>query len=384
MALTQVDAGLLAGSIPASKLEGSIPASKLDSDSQYYGFKNRIINGAMAISQRVGTTATTVGAVSVYGLDRWRVNSSQASKISFQQQTIAAPQNCGNNRYTMNVTSLAATTVGASDYYGFNQFVEAFNMQDLGWGTSGAQTVTLSFWVYASVIGTYSGAIRTGDSANYSYPFTYAVSVANTWEYKTVTIPGPTAGTWGTGNSVGLDVWFSLGTGSTFKGTAGAWAAANYVGATGEVALVNTNGATFYITGVQLEKGSTATAFDYRPYGTELQLCQRYYWIINSPQFGGTSETQIGMFTFQGTNTAYVILQNPVQMRTGPIISVSGNFQWTQNGSQTGVTNISGVLSNPYNDMLGINVISGLTVGTTGRLSIAGSASGVIQFSAEL
>jgi hypothetical protein len=254
----------------------TVQAGMLDTTAQYYSFKNRLINGGMVISQRVGTTSTTVSAVSVYGLDRWRVNSSQASKISFQQQAIASPQSCGNNRYTMNITSLAATTVGASDYYGVNQFIEGFNMQDLGWGTSAAQTVTLSFWIYATVAGTYSGAIRTGDNSNYSYPFTYTINSANTWEFKTVTIPGPTAGTWGTGTSVGLDVWFSVGTGSTFKGTAGSWSANNYVAATGEIALVNTNAAAWYITGVQLEKGSTATSFDYRPYGTELALCQRY------------------------------------------------------------------------------------------------------------
>jgi hypothetical protein len=307
----------------------------LDTQAQYTGFKNRLINGGMVISQRVGTTATTVGLGSQYGLDRWRLNSSQASKISFQQQTIASPPSCGNNRFTMNVTSLAATTVGASDYYGFNQFVEAFNMQDLGWGTSGAQTVTFSFWVYASVTGTYSGAIRTGDSANYSFPFTYAISVANTWEYKTVAIPGPTAGTWGTGNSVGLDVWFSLGTGSTFKGTAGAWAAANYVGATGEVALVNTSGATFYITGVQLEKGSTATSFDYRPYGTEEILCQRYL-----PAFISTStnDTLPGSF-FGATSTAasgaYVFMVRARVRPTGITVSAGSHFTLTRPSTGT-------------------------------------------------
>jgi hypothetical protein len=113
-------------------------------------------------------------------------------------------------------------------------------------------------------------------------------------------------------------------------------------------------------------------------------MCQRYCWVINGAQLGGASETQVGMFTYQQANGAYVILQNPVQMRTGANITVSGNLQWTQNGTQTTVTNVTGVLSNPYNNMLGINVISGLTVGTTGRLSIAGSATGVIQFSSEL
>ncbi len=268
----------------------------------------------MVISQRVGTTSTTVTAVSVYGLDRWRVNSSQASKISFQQQSIASPQSCGNNRFTMNVTSLAATTVGASDYYGVNQFVEGFNMQDLGWGTSAAQTVTLSFWIYATVTGTYSGAIRTGDSSNYSYPFTYSIAAANTWEFKTVTIPGPTAGTWGTGTSVGLDVWFSVGTGSTFKGTAGSWSANNYVAATGEIALVNTNAAAWYITGVQLEKGSTATSFDYRPYGVEEMLCRRYYIKTDTANhYGYTNQ-------FGGTDARFSF---PVTMRTAPSVTTS-------------------------------------------------------------
>jgi hypothetical protein len=285
----------------------------LDTTAQYYSFKNRLINGGMVISQRVGTTSTTVSTVSVYGLDRWRVNSSQASKISFQQQPIASPQSCGNNRFTMNVTSLAATTVGASDYYGVNQFVEGFNMQDLGWGTSAAQTVTLSFWIYATVTGTYSGAIRTGDSSNYSYPFTYSIAAANTWEFKTVTIPGPTAGTWGTGTSVGLDVWFSVGTGSTFRGPAGAWAAANYVGATGEVALVNTNAAAWYITGVQLEKGSTATSFDYRPYGTELALCQRYLPAIFS---SGTSSAVASGWAYGTSATCFIPF--PVTARVAP------------------------------------------------------------------
>jgi len=362
MALTQVNPALL------------------DSTAQYYSFKNRLINGGMVISQRVGTTATTVSAVSVYGLDRWRVNSSQASKISFQQQTIAAPQSCGNNRYTMNVTSLAATTVGASDYYGFNQFVEAFNMQDLGWGTSGAQTVTLSFWVYASVTGTYSGAIRTGDSANYSYPFTYTINVANTWEYKTVTISGPTAGTWGTGNSVGLDVWFSLGTGSTFKGTAGAWAAANYVAATGEVALVNTNGATFYITGVQLEKGSTATSFDYRPYGTELALCQRYYFKYDG-SLGITAVASGSVYS--ATTTVRTYMQFPVTMRAAPTLAIAGTLTSSGGSTDNAVSAIATQLPGNTNSLIDFTAAAG-TVGHGKIIYVSSAAGSYIQGAAEL
>jgi hypothetical protein len=290
----------------------------------------------------------------------------------------------------MNVTSLAATTVGALDYYGFNQLVEAFNMQDLGWGTAGAQTVTFSFWVYASVTGTYSGAIRTGDSSNYSFPFTYAISVANTWEYKTVTIPGPTAGTWGTGNSVGLDVWFSLGTGSTFKGTAGAWAAANYVGATGEVALVNTNGATFYITGVQLEKGSTATSFDYRPYGTELALCQRYYYRIG-PGFG--NDINLPLNGFAG-NTTVALLTIPflVSMRAAPTaLEQSGTAaDYAIRYAGGTVANCSAVPTfvsgNVFGSQVLLTVASGLTAGGTisGRTGTATGNNAYFGFPAEL
>jgi hypothetical protein len=155
------------------------------------------------------------------------------------------------------------------------QVVEGFNVADLGWGTATAQTVTLSFRVRSSLTGTFAGSIQNG-SSNRSYPFTFTISAANTFEDKTVTIAGDTSGTWATDNTAGMRVQFNMGTGSTYSGTAGAWAGANYISATGATNLIATNGATFYITGVQLEKGSTATSFDYRPYGTELVLCQRY------------------------------------------------------------------------------------------------------------
>jgi hypothetical protein len=281
--------------------------------------KNKIINGNMAISQRFGTTSTTV-TTTAYSLDRWRFAVSQANKISFQQQTISSPQSCGNNQFTMNVTSLAATVVGASDYWGVNQFVEANNVSDLGWGTSNAKTVTLSFWVYSSLTGAFGGSIRTGDSANYSYPFSYSIPTANTWTQISITIPGPTAGTWGTnGNGRGLDVFFSHGSGSTFSGTAGSWAAANYLNTTGSVNLVETNGATWYITGVQLEAGESATEFEHRPYGTELALCQRYYWQRELFNLNSTTAFWEGYF---GGGTGVLNIDLPVVMRASPTLTV--------------------------------------------------------------
>lgn len=349
--------------------------------SGFTGFKNRIINGGMGIDQR-NNGASVTPTDGQYVLDRWKQLQSVASKYSVQRNAGSVTPPAGFTNY-LGVTSLSAYSVGASDYFACIQEIEGFNSADVAWGTASAATITVSFWVRSSLTGTFGGAIGNA-SNNRGYPFTYTISAANTWELETITIPGDTTGTWGTGNGSGLRLKLGLGVGSTYSGTAGAWAASDLISATGAVSVVGTNGATFYITGVQLERGSNATSFEFRDYGRELAMCQRYYWGINGSQLGGASETQVGMFTYQQANGAYVILTNPVQMRTGAGITVSGNLQWTQNGAQTTVTNVTGVLSNPYNNMLGINVISGLTVGTTGRLSIAGSASGIVQFSSEL
>jgi len=346
--------------------------------SGYTGFKNRIINPGMVIDQR-NNGASVTPANGAYVIDRYQCILSQASKYSVQRST-TAPAGFINS---MLITSLSAYSIVASDIFHVLQPIEGLNVSDLAWGTASAATVTLSFQVRSSLTGAFGGSLVNA-AEDRSYPFSYTISAANTWETKTITVPGDTTGTWLTTNGIGIRCHFTIGVGSNYTATAGAWTAGAKFAPTGATSVVGTNGATLYITGVQLERGSNATSFEFRDYGRELILCQRYYWVINGAQLGGASETQVGMFTYQQANGAYVILQNPVQMRTGANITVSGNLQWTQNGTQTTVTNVTGVLSNPYNNMLGINVISGLTVGTTGRLSIAGSATGVIQFSSEL
>ena len=238
--------------------------------------RNRIINGAMVIDQRNAGAEVNPAVSGSYYLDRWQVASTAASKFKIGRNAGSVTPPAGFSNY-LGCTSLSAYSVGASEVFHVRQTVEANNVADLAWGTANAAGVTLSFWVYSSLTGTFGGAIRNASTYNYSYPFTYSVSAANTWEYKTVSIPGPTAGTWGTGTSAGLELGFSLGSGSTLSGTAGAWAAVNYTSATGAVSVVGTSGATFYITGVQLEAGTTASPFEYRLYGTELALCQRYY-----------------------------------------------------------------------------------------------------------
>ena len=239
-----------------------------------YGFKNRIINGAMMIDQR--NSGASVTPANSYTLDRWYCSNSQSSKFTVQQNASSVTTQAGFPNY-LGATSSSAYSVVAGDFFTIIQFIEGFNVADLAFGTSSAATVTVSFWVRSSLTGTFGGSLRNYAGTR-SYPFTYTISSANTWEQKSITIAGDTGGTWvGASSNGSMILTFSLGAGSTYSGTAGAWASANYISATGATSVVGTNGATFYITGVQLEKGSTATSFDYRPYGTELQLCQRYF-----------------------------------------------------------------------------------------------------------
>lgn len=288
------------------------------------GFKNRIINGAMMIDQRnAGASVTPTSSATAYATDRWALNVSQNSKFSAQQSTgFVGFSN------SLLITSLSAYSVTSGDYFMVDQNIEGLNVADLGWGTANAQTVTLSFKVKSSLTGTFGGVI-SNSANNRSYPFSYTISAANTETSISITIAGDTSGTWLTTNGVGIRVRFSMGAGTTYQGTAGAWAGATYLTATGATSVVGTNGATFYITGVQLEKGSTATSFDYRPYGTELALCQRYYQQnvvagYSGPAVSGVANGAFGQFI--------------VEMRAAPTITwlsniSSINFPTTSVGS---------------------------------------------------
>ena len=240
-----------------------------------FGFRNRIINGAMVIDQRNAGASVTPTADGYYSCDRWAVGVPQASKFTIQQNAGSVTPPVGFKNY-LGITSTSAYSIVTGDAFRVQQIIEGFNVADLGWGTASAATVILSFWVRSSLTGTFGGSLMNG-SANRAYPFSYTISAANTWEQKTITIAGDTSGTWATNNTAGVWLSFGFGVGSTYSGTTGSWSANTYLSATGATSVVGTNGATFYITGVQLEKGSTATSFDYRPYGTELALCQRYY-----------------------------------------------------------------------------------------------------------
>jgi hypothetical protein len=301
---------------------GSIVADKFTTSDGYtvggsgaHHLKNRIINGAMTISQRNGSTSVTPTSGS-YVIDRFYYAASQASKVSFQQSTDAPTGFSFSSLFT---TTTAASTV-AGDYYEFVQPIEGFNTADLSFGTSSAKAVTLSFWVKSSLTGTFSGAIQNA-AGNRSYPFTYTISAASTWEQKVITIAGDTTGTWvGATNGVGLYVRQCLGLGTTYSGSAFAWQAGGYDGVAGGVNVIATNGATWQITGVQLEAGSTNTSFDYRHYGVELAMCHRYF-----QKFLGTESAEILRWSGVAYNTTSA--EGPLAfkqtMRSAPTFSSS-------------------------------------------------------------
>jgi hypothetical protein len=249
---------------------GTVQASNI-SPTGSMSNRNKIINGAMVIDQRnAGAAVTANGAFSA---DRFSVVNTTDGAFSAQQVS-EAPS--GFTKSLKVTTTTADATLTTAQNLHLNQPIEGFNVADLGWGTAAAQTITVSFWVRSSLTGTFGGSFRN-NASDRSYPFTYSISAANTWEYKTVTVAGDTTGTWLADNGVGIRVSWGLGAGPDRSGTAGSWAAANYVSATGAVSLIGTLNATWQITGVQLEAGTVATPFEHRSYGQELALCQRYF-----------------------------------------------------------------------------------------------------------
>jgi len=271
--------------------------------------KNRIINGAMVIDQR----ATSISATG-YSVDRWRIYNAASSKMTAAQSSTAPT---GFSKSLL-LTSTSAFTIPANyDGWMAQQYIEGFNTADLMWGTANAKTVTLSFWVYSSLTGTFGGSIANS-AGNRSYPFSYTINSANTWEYETITIAGDTSGTWiGATNGIGLKVNLSVGMGSDYINTAGAWATGEYYSVAGATSIIGTNGATWYLTGVQLEVGSSATGYEYENYTSLLNKCYRYFQSI-----AYTDQTIVSTGTADGTSGCQAPINLLQTMRTAPTITL--------------------------------------------------------------
>ena len=343
--------------------------------------RNRIINGDMRIDQRnAGASVSLSAGADQYTLDRFDVQNNTTSGAFTCQQVSTAPAGFVKSmKITVTATEASPTSTMKARIW---QAIEGLNCTDLAWGTANAKTVTLSFWVQSSVIGTFGGALGNA-SDNRAYPFTYTISVANTWEYKTVTIAGDTSGTWATDNTTGILLNISLLAGTSRSGTAGAWNSNWNTSATGATNLLTTNGATFYITGVQLEAGSQATPFEYRQYGTELQLCQRYYTKMNLVNYTGF----VGWC--DSTNEFIAMVTFPVTFRTEPtftstgsggvLIIRKGGAPATINTTQLYQTSAGTQVCRIY-----ASVSSGLTTGAGGAIAVQDGQTGFMAWSAEL
>jgi hypothetical protein len=318
--------------------DGSGNLSWCDPSSLLSPYRNRVINGDMRIDQRNAGAAVSISNNTLWPVDRFPVSSVCDGVISGQRSSVAP---AGFTNSLLITVTTADATIGATQYNMIRQVIEGFNVADLGWGSADAQTVTLSFWVRSSVTGTFGGAVQNA-SENRAYAFTYSIAVANTWEKKTITIPGDTTGTWAKDNTQGMIINWSLGVGTTYSSTANSWAAQSSFSATGSTALLNTLNATFYITGVQLEAGTVATPFERRNYAQELSLCQRYFQLAGNGCFGSVD----------GSSTSVIAFAERffVPMRTAPTVvwKTGGTANWRYAGgdiSNGGTSSLANTIS---------------------------------------
>jgi hypothetical protein len=292
--------------------------------------RNRMINGAMMIDQRTAGAVSTPVNNTFPSVDRWKYYLGAASKCTTQRLSASPP--AGFTNY-LNITSTSAYTVGASEAFFISQLIEGNNIADLGWGTANAQPITLSFWVQSSLTGTFGGAI-VNDAQTRNWTFAYTITAANTWQQVSITIPGPTTGTWNLGTSSNaMYVAFTFAAGASAQGapsTSWTTVTAGVFAPTGQVNLVGTSGATWNITGVQFEEGTAASPFENRLYGTELQLCQRYF-------YAPSNRTSGGVVRINAVTNGFL----PVEMRTAPTMTVYGTGGWT--GANSGKYDQDGV-----------------------------------------
>ena len=344
------------------------------------GTRNRVTNGSMRIDQRYGGQLVNPITASGYSIDQWIIAIAGTYSVRTQGNLNSTTPPVGFTSYFGVQNNNVATPTGTDNLH-IQHRVEGHNMSDFSWGTTNAKTVTLSFWVQSSLVGTYGGCLR--NSANdRSYVYEYRINEANTWEYKTITIPGDTTGTWLTANNVGIRIIWGLSAGPSSQGTANQWSASNFTNSTNGSNWAATANARFYLTGVQLEVGSRATEFERINYGAELRLCQRYlhvypvstiYAANRYPNVSLSSGTQVPTFLF------------PVEMRATPspspsTMSVSIDT-WSASGGTTRIMDFQSVSSKCF----GFSYLSTSNSGTNLAVGYFGWSNTATQtFSAEL
>jgi len=311
-----------------------------DSSIQSLKNRNRIVNGAMNVDQRHAGTSVSV-TNNLYITDRFKGYTTTGTYTG--QQVSDAP--AGFTKSLKLTVTTPQASLGAGDYYAIIQNIEGFNISDFNWGSADATAVTLSFWVKSSLTGTFSWTFQSGSFT--TYVGTFSISSANTWQKVTASISGPTTGTWATDASTGIFFCVGLGNGSTYStSTVNQWTSGNVFGATGQTNFISTNGATFYITGVQLEVGEVATPFEHEFFGDTVAKCQRYYCKSYNLDIVPQTNNAAGRHYFYlSPNTANgnkgSIVSFPVLMRSSPSVTIyneaSGVAGFFSNGSAANI-----------------------------------------------
>ena len=350
---------LIANTVANSAIQTGSIENYLRSQTLDFGMRNRIINGAMVIDQRnAGAANTPVN--NGYTLDRWKFGLTQSAKFTAQQDSSA--NTVAGFTSSLKVTSSSAYSVTSVDTFFLDQIIEGNNVADLRWGTASARPITISFWVRSSLTGQFGGALRN-NAADRAYPFSYTIVAANTWEQKFITVVGCPDGTWLTTNGTGIEIVWNLGSVSSYLATAGAWTSANIIGATGDTSVVGTNGATWYITGVQLEEGSVPTPFEYRQYGTEFDLCRRYFEIVRLTNDGSLNQ-------YPGAGVAMAWATTDVRMtlqyypkRANPTCVMSGSIRLATSAYGATLTSFTFDSPGPITVLMYNSSTSGFTTG---------------------
>jgi len=336
--------------------------------------RNRIINGNMLIDQRNAGASVSATTGGVFVTDRFTIQSQANGNITGQQVS-TVPNSGFTNSLKMTVSTAAAPgTTTQNDIY---CRIEGYNIADFGFGQASPQSVTLSFWAYSSVAGTYSLSLgNVGSGSGRWYVTTYTLT-ASTWTKITITVPGDSSGTWNTTNGIGMQIFWSLGTGTSYQtSTLNAWQTGTTLfAANTETAWCNNSAATFYITGVQLEVGTKATPYEMQIYSDQLAQCQRYYQKLYS--LTGTSGNSTGNF--------YSNIQYFVPMRATATISLTGVMNVTD-PAVASYTQSSAVVSvvggqNTQGAYVSIQNFSGIN---TFRTLVANDFSNALIASAEL
>ena len=358
--------------------------SALVSDTAF-SHRNLIINGRFDVFQRYlgGSQVVINSGSNTYCMDRWYGRGESSKGVfTFYQQDIQSQGQGAHAAARVDVTT--TSTPATNDVYKIAQRIEGVNVRHLHFGTSAAKTITLSFLTKSSVTGTHGGAL-TNSGQSRSYPFTYTISSADTWEQKSITIPGDTSGTWVTNTGIGLELIFDMGTAeSNYRRPAGSWYAGRAEGADGAVQLITQSGANWYVTKVQLEIGDTATSFEHFTYPEELARCQRYYY----QHVRGDNKVMGASVGYQA-NDIFLMIYPKVTMRATPsLVQETGtNYYRAYNNGGYDMFNSWGSLWNTHENMFSINANSSHGLSSNGgqpQMIITSQPGAYVAFDAEL